>query len=244
MVTAIPLQERNFMRFFIFLVILALFGKAYAQDDADITLQKAQVALRQAQAALDAAVKAKQASDAARDSSVQPQAPPASAAPATGKLQPIDVGLDVYTDGTVGASYSYEGKPLESFRDFAEVVYSLYDVKCNNLLNASSTEDTLGWVSMSAGAGLITYYVIDVLNKAFASANNTSSYGPDISGDTPYLIAGNLIIGAGTVLFVASHGDFNHAINRYNHQVQKQNQISFYFEPNPEKPELGLVQRF
>lgn len=237
------------MRFFIFLVVLSLFAKAYAQDDADITLQKAQAALRQAQAALDDAVKAKQASDAAKDSSGQPQATPesatpGSAAPAPRKLQPIEVGLDVYTDGTVGASYSYEGKPLESFRDFADVIYSLYDVKCNNLLNASSTEDTLGWVSMGAGAGLITYYVVDVLNKAFASANNSSSYGPDISGDTPYLIAGNLIIGAGTVLFVASHGDFNHAINRYNHQVQKQNQISFYFEPNPEKPEIGLVQRF
>lgn len=232
------------MRFFIFLVVFSLFGKAYAEDDADITLQKAQVALQQARAAVDAAVKARQASDAAKDSSGPSQATSERSVPVTEKLQPIDVGLDVYTDGTVGASYYYEGKPLESFRDFAEVIYSLYDVKCNNLLNTSATEDTLGWVSMGAGAGLITYYVIDVLNKAFASANSTSSFGPDISGDTPYLIAGNLIIGAGTVLFVASHGDFNHAINRYNHQVQKQNQVSFYFEPNPEKPEMGLVQRF
>jgi hypothetical protein len=230
------------MRFFIFLLVLALWGKAYAQDETDVTLQKAQAALQQAQAALAAAVKAKQASDAAKGiSTPQPAANNTTASP---KLQPIDVGLDIYTDGTVGANYSYQGKPLESFQDFADVIHPLNDAKCNNLLNASSTEDALGWVGMAAGTGLLTYYVIDVLNKAFAPINSTSDFGPDISGDTPFLIGGNVVFVAGAFLFVASHGDFSHAINRYNRQVQKQNQVSFYFDPNPNKPELGLVQRF
>ncbi len=228
------------MRLFIFLLVLAFCGKTYAQDDADAALQKAQAALQQAQAAVDAAVKAKQASDAGKGLA---QPAPESAV-STAKLQPIDVGLDIYTDGTVGANYSYQGKPLESFQDFADVIRPLNDTKCDNLLNASSTEDTLGWVSMVAGTGLLTYYVVDVLNKAFAPINSTSDYGPDISGDTPFLIGGDVVFAAGTILFLASHGDFNHAINRYNHQVQKQNQVSFYFDPNPNKPELGLIQRF
>jgi len=231
------------MRLFIFLLVWALLGKAYAQDETDVTLQKAQAALQQAQAALAAAVKAKQASDAAKGLTTQPAAAPDNTE-ASPKLQPIDVGLDIYTDGTVGASYSYQGRPLESFQDFADVIHPLNDAKCNNLLNASSTEDTLGWVGMAAGTGLLTYYLIDVLNKAFASENSTSDYGPDISSDTPFLIGGNVVFAAGTILFLASHGDFSHAINRYNRQVQKKNQVSFYFDPNPQKPELGLVQRF
>jgi hypothetical protein len=234
------------MRLLIFCLFLLSCGHALAQNDTDQTLQQAQAALKQAQAAVDAAVKAKQASDKAKGVNAQPTAVASDGSTTTTHKQylPIDVGLDIYTDGTVGASYSYNGKSLQSFQDFADVIHSLNDTRCNSLLDASSTEDTLGWVSMAAGTGLITYYVVDVLNKAFASNYNANSFGPDLSGDTPFLIGGNLVIAAGTVLFVASHGDFTHAINRYNHQVQKNNQLSFYFDPNPAKPELGLVQRF
>jgi hypothetical protein len=224
----------------VFLFLLS-FGTAYAQDDpADLALQKAQAALKAAQAAVDAAVKAKQASS--------PQASPTEvSAPETRKFQPIDTGLDVYSDGTVGISYSYQGKALNGFQDYANIIYPLNDAKSTNLLKGSQTEDLLAWGSILVGLGLDAYYLVDVLNKVdnyTNNFNNSNSLGPDIAGDTIFIVAGSVLESASAIFFLASQGDFNHAIRRYNKLIQKQDQVSLYFSPNPNRPELGLVQRF
>lgn len=219
---------------FIFILTFAV-GTARAQEDsADIALQKARTALKAAQAAYDAALKAKQSSDAAKAKAPAP----------TEKFYPIDTELGVYDDGTVGVAYSYQGQPLNGFKDYADVIRPLNDPKCDNLLNASSTEDTMGWASVIVGFGLDTYYLVDVLNKAYSGFSNPDSFGPNIGADTPFIIAGSVFVAGGSLLFVASHGDFNHAINRYNKLVARQDLVTFYFTPNPKEPELGLVGRF
>jgi hypothetical protein len=220
---------------FFLLILTFVAGTARAQEDsADIALQKAQTALKAAQAAYDAALKAKQSSDAAKAKAPAP----------TEKFYPIDTELGVYDDGTVGVAYSYQGQPLNGFKDYADVIRPLNDPKCDNLLNASSTEDTLGWASVIVGLGLDTYYLVDVLNKAYSGFSNPDSFGPNIGADTPFIIAGSVFVAGGSLLFVASHGDFNHAINRYNKLVARQDLVTFYFTPNPKEPELGLVGRF
>jgi hypothetical protein len=222
---------------FLFILTFAV-GTAHAQEDStDIALQKAQTALKDAQAAYDAALKAKQSSDAAKAKSNSATTP-------TQMFYPIDTELGVYDDGMLGIAYSYQGHPLKGFKDYADVIRPLNDPKCDSLLNASSTEDILGWVSVVAGFGLDTYYLVDVLNKAYSGFSNPDSFGPNIEADTPFIIAGSVLVAGGSLLFVASHGDFNHAINRYNKLVARQGQVAFYFSPDLQKPEVGLVEQF
>ncbi len=187
-------------------------------DAATQALQRAQEALKAAQNAYDAAVKAKAASDKKGRAGTESKPTPPEGEEGvaeTKKFYPIDTGLGVYSDGTVGIYYSYQGKALGGFQDYADIIYPLNDPKSTNLLKDSQSRDILGWVSMAASAGFYTYYLVDVLNKADALFN-AQSVGLNISADTPFLIAGNLFIFAGVIFFQDSHGNFDHAILRYN----------------------------
>ncbi len=221
------------MRYLLAVLLLCSFGTLWAQDDTDQALQKAKANLDKAQADYDAALQAKQNA-----------APTPSATPRAHRLTGIDTNLAIYGDGTVGLDYSYNGQPLESYQDFADIINSANDPKCRNLLAASSTEDTLGWVGYAAGFGLMTYSIVDLVAKADNDSMAGSGWNA-ISPDLALIGVSNLFIVGGTISFVASHGDFTHAINRYNKLVQRQGQTtSFYFVPNPNQPEVGLVQLF
>jgi len=149
-------------------------------------------------------------------------------------------------------AYYMDDQKLESLSQLQAVIDPLKDREASRLLSDSESRSTLGKVLIVCGGSLCVGGVIYGITAASTTTTETGPYGTpyDVStpsDSTPFWLLGGA--GAGVILLgLIAEGDGEHnrqaAVERYNHLVQGDKDLSMLLLPVPGSPRLELTQRF
>ncbi len=167
-------------------------------------------------------------------------------------LAPIEF-RQIGPDNKPSQDFFYKGKRLENHRELSAVVDALGDPEASKLLKDSEGKQTAGTI-FNVGGGLLVIGSIIYGVAAQGTPGDTTylPFGQSITHTNPPDLTPTWILGgAGAVvelvgiIFTAT-GEQNRrdAVNRYNHQVAQDRDLSMNLGPLGLTPELVLTQRF
>ena len=167
------------------------------------------------------------------------------------KFSPIEMRFGG-TDKKPTQDFYYEGSKLESTQQLKAVIDPLNDFEASNLLNAAERKKSLGTVFMIAGAVFVVGGGIYAITATGAPTTFYGFFGdPHITYSQPDLTLSWVLGGAGVlagIIGVALEGDGGQcrqdAVQRYNHLIEPDQNLSMMLLPQTNSPGLQWIQRF
>lgn len=151
--------------------------------------------------------------------------------------------------------FYYNGLPLQSYRQFEQVIDPLGDAQASQMIHSAENNDAWGqpliWGGAVVWAAGLTDFVIQMANIG-NTTTTTDQYGntttvpanTDVGLAVAIWSAGTIGCVVGFVLESDAGGDRYNAVNRYNYQVQHDTGVSLMILPNTNQPGLAFTQRF
>ena len=143
-----------------------------------------------------------------------------------GKGAPIQTKMTMGLFGILGANmeYSYNGKKLENYRDFQNVIYPLGDAESARMIHEAEEAEFVWWMLLVTGvaAGVdvaLAYKPVPFLNVDWIDRISTGTVAIQI------FLAPGIIIGA-----IGASDKFN-AVQRYNSLVRGEEKKALSFSP-------------
>ena len=148
-------------------------------------------------------------------------------------LDSVDTQYISVRDDFFGPRFSLNGQGISDEQALEKIIDSVDDDQTSQNLRDSENHNSLGWVFIGGGTGLL------VVGGLAQWDNNNSSTLSDI-----LVITGLSLNTLGGLLCRESRMEQMDAVNRYNQIVRQDNGITFLNLPRQQAMGLALVQRF
>jgi len=148
--------------------------------------------------------------------------------PTTGHKTPslIETHMDLGFFGLLGGSmeYSLDGKRLESYREFKDLIYPLRDQQASDMIREAEDKNFVAWMfyvgGVATGADLaLAYPPVPFLRVDW------------IDRIASGVVAAEVVVGIGLIFDNSAEGEKYNAVQRYNHLIHGKDKETWQFTP-------------